>query len=124
MPKSNINSADDSGERDGGRERERGMQYMFFLHSPLVQRFCQFPSVSVSFWSVLSRNAWHLQAGATVAAVATRRPKRWAELIALARRSAGTLLVPVSPQNGEVKNDEDRDGGWRMVMTYVEYICS
>ena len=54
------------------------------------------------------------QAGATVAEVATRRPKRWAELIALARRSAGTLLVPVSPQSGEVKNDEDGDGwdGW------------
>eukprot|EP00435_Cladocopium_sp_Y103_P065211 s670_g27.t1 len=48
-----------------------------------------------------------LEAGATVAAVATRRPKRWAELIAFARQSAGTLLVPVSPQNGEVKNDED-----------------
>ena len=52
------------------------------------------------------------QAGATVAAVATRRPKRWAELIALARKSAGTLLLPVSPQSGEVKNDEDGDGCW------------
>lgn len=48
-----------------------------------------------------------LEAGATVAAVATRRPKRWAELIALARKSAGTLLLPVSPQSGEVKNNED-----------------
>ena len=61
------------------------------------------------------------QAGATVAAVATRRPKRWAELIALARKSAGTLLLPVSPQSGEVKNDEDGDGcwdGWRRMVTW------
>jgi len=48
-----------------------------------------------------------LEAGATVAAVATRRPKRWADLIAFARKSAGTLLVPVSPTAGEVNNDED-----------------
>ena len=47
------------------------------------------------------------QAGATVAAVATRRPKRWAELIAFARQSAGTLLVPVSP-NQAVNNDEEK----------------
>ena len=48
------------------------------------------------------------EAGATVAAVATRRPKRWADLIAFARKSAGTLLVPVSPTAGEVNNDEEK----------------
>eukprot|EP00438_Fugacium_kawagutii_P031875 Skav224128 [mRNA] locus=scaffold2427:412354:420008:- [translate_table: standard] len=48
-----------------------------------------------------------LEAGATVCAVATRRPKRWAELIAFARRSAGTLLVPVYPGQ-TVNNDEVR----------------
>lgn len=36
------------------------------------------------------------QAGATVAAVATRRPKRWADLIAFAKGTPGTLLVPVT----------------------------
>ena len=30
-----------------------------------------------------------------MAAVATRRPKRWADLIAFARKSGGKLLVPV-----------------------------
>jgi len=36
-----------------------------------------------------------LEAGATVAAVATRRPERWKGLISFARETAGTLLVPV-----------------------------
>eukprot|EP00929_Paragymnodinium_shiwhaense_P009290 TRINITY_DN11340_c0_g1_i1.p1 TRINITY_DN11340_c0_g1~~TRINITY_DN11340_c0_g1_i1.p1 ORF type:complete len:490 (-),score=114.72 TRINITY_DN11340_c0_g1_i1:163-1632(-) len=36
-----------------------------------------------------------LQAGATVAAVATRKPKRWAELIEFTKGTAGTLLLPV-----------------------------
>eukprot|EP00930_Biecheleria_cincta_P022433 TRINITY_DN16371_c0_g1_i1.p1 TRINITY_DN16371_c0_g1~~TRINITY_DN16371_c0_g1_i1.p1 ORF type:complete len:490 (-),score=88.12 TRINITY_DN16371_c0_g1_i1:404-1873(-) len=39
-----------------------------------------------------------LEAGATVAAVATCRPKRWEELISFARSTAGTLLVPVAGQ--------------------------
>ncbi|CAJ1393414.1 unnamed protein product [Effrenium voratum] len=47
-----------------------------------------------------------LEAGATVAAVATKRPKRWKELLAFARQSAGTLLVPC-PAGQEVNNDED-----------------
>lgn len=47
-----------------------------------------------------------LEAGATVAAVATRRPKRWADLIAFARTTAGTLLVPV-PHDKQVANDEE-----------------
>jgi hypothetical protein len=38
-----------------------------------------------------------LKAGATVAAVGTRKPGRWSALIKLARESAGTLLVPVPP---------------------------
>ncbi|CAE7255746.1 unnamed protein product [Symbiodinium microadriaticum] len=46
-----------------------------------------------------------LQAGATVAAVATRRPKRWADLIAFARKSAGKLLIPVL--GNQPANDED-----------------
>lgn len=36
-----------------------------------------------------------LEAGATVLAVATRRPERWLDLITFARKSAGTLLLPV-----------------------------
>ena len=36
-----------------------------------------------------------LLAGATVAAVATRKPQRWAELIEFAQTTAGTLLLPV-----------------------------
>ena len=48
MPKSNINSADDSGERDGGRERERHAIYVFssFAFSAAILSvsisFCQF----------------------------------------------------------------------------------
>mmetsp|Transcript_85115 Transcript_85115/g.264715 ORF Transcript_85115/g.264715 Transcript_85115/m.264715 type:complete len:411 (+) Transcript_85115:2-1234(+) len=37
-----------------------------------------------------------LEAGATVAAVATRKPARWSALIEFARQSAGTLLLPVA----------------------------
>ncbi|CAE7602360.1 unnamed protein product [Symbiodinium natans] len=46
-----------------------------------------------------------IKAGATVAAVATRRPKRWADLIAFARKSGGKLLVPVL--GDQTANDED-----------------
>ena len=49
------------------------------------------------------------EAGATVAAVATRRPKRWADLIAFARKSAGKLLVPVL--GNQPANDEARRAG-------------
>lgn len=37
-----------------------------------------------------------LLAGATVVAIATRKPSRWAELIKFARGTAGTLILPVS----------------------------
>mmetsp|Transcript_44547 Transcript_44547/g.88272 ORF Transcript_44547/g.88272 Transcript_44547/m.88272 type:complete len:524 (+) Transcript_44547:94-1665(+) len=47
-----------------------------------------------------------LQAGATVAAVATRRPGRWGELLAFARSTAGTLLVPVASAQA-VANDNE-----------------
>lgn len=46
-----------------------------------------------------------LAAGATVAAVGTRRPARWAELIRFARGTAGTLLVPVA--RGRSIGDDD-----------------
>ncbi|CAE8736873.1 unnamed protein product [Polarella glacialis] len=42
-----------------------------------------------------------LEAGATVVAVATRRSQRWADLIAFARGTAGTLLIPVAGQAGQ-----------------------
>lgn len=37
-----------------------------------------------------------LQAGATVAALATRKPQRWEKLIEFTRGTAGTLLLPVA----------------------------
>lgn len=46
-----------------------------------------------------------LRAGATVYAVGTRKPKRWADLINFARGTAGTLVVPVptrTPDSGDV----------------------
>eukprot|EP00927_Polykrikos_kofoidii_P054739 TRINITY_DN49115_c0_g1_i1.p1 TRINITY_DN49115_c0_g1~~TRINITY_DN49115_c0_g1_i1.p1 ORF type:complete len:521 (+),score=83.30 TRINITY_DN49115_c0_g1_i1:74-1564(+) len=46
-----------------------------------------------------------LEAGATVAAVGTRKPARWAELIEFTRRTAGTLLVPVA--SGSVTGGDD-----------------
>lgn len=47
-----------------------------------------------------------LEAGATVAAVATNRPQRWSSLIQFARSTAGTLLVPLAaPQFSG--NDEE-----------------
>lgn len=66
-------------------------------------------------------NFHRCEAGATVAAVATRRRKRWADLIAFARKSAGTLLVPVSPTAGEVNNDEEKQwDGWHGKFTQEE----
>jgi len=47
-----------------------------------------------------------LQAGATVVAVATRRPGRWSDLLAFARSTAGTLLVPVAGTQ-TVGNDDE-----------------
>lgn len=48
-----------------------------------------------------------LEAGAIVAAVATRRPQRWADLIAFARGTAGTLLVPVAATGGPPSGDHE-----------------
>lgn len=45
-----------------------------------------------------------LEAGATVAAVATKKPKRWSELISFARSTAGTLLIP---GRGNAQTDEE-----------------
>eukprot|EP00933_Yihiella_yeosuensis_P051291 TRINITY_DN49188_c0_g1_i1.p1 TRINITY_DN49188_c0_g1~~TRINITY_DN49188_c0_g1_i1.p1 ORF type:complete len:499 (-),score=104.02 TRINITY_DN49188_c0_g1_i1:177-1673(-) len=45
-----------------------------------------------------------LEAGATVAAVATRRPQRWSDLISFARSTAGTLLVPV--EDGKTSSND------------------
>lgn len=42
-----------------------------------------------------------LKAGATVAAVATRKPDRWEELIKFTKETAGTLLLPVPAGTGE-----------------------
>jgi len=47
-----------------------------------------------------------LEAGATVAAVATRRPKRWEDLLNFARGTAGTLLVPVL-EGKQAADDQD-----------------
>lgn len=46
-----------------------------------------------------------LRAGATVVAIATRKPARWSELIKLARESAGTLVLPV-PAGTDTSNEE------------------
>ena len=48
-----------------------------------------------------------LEAGATVAAVATRRRERWADLVEFARCTAGTLLVPVAGEEAPVESDQE-----------------
>jgi len=56
--------------------------------------------------SELGPSPWLLRAGATVVAVGTRKPSRWAEMIKLARESAGTLIVPV-PADQSLEGDDD-----------------
>lgn len=48
-----------------------------------------------------------LKAGATVLAVATRRPGRWKRHMAYARFTAGTMLVPLAPGASETGSDEE-----------------
>lgn len=49
--------------------------------------------------------------GATVAAIDLPGADRWRRLLTLARRSAGTLLVPVHPDRGQAPRDHGDDDG-------------